>query len=262
MIFLFLNMIRFQRLNMDNSWHIQVGSQSILIDPWLGGVEVDFFKWFNMQWHRTPPLPIEQLPAYDWVVITQKYPDHFHAETLRLLKPKRIIAPKSIRKQLSAVVPDATIHYVEHTNERIELGDVVLQWFHTSRKMDPIYDAMALHDGKEAVMVATHGFDFSKEQHHLLRSLPPVKLLLSPITFYKLPFFLGGVVSPGMKGLQNLLRDTQAEKFVSTHDEDKHAKGLVSRMANVIRYSVEDIFNHQELGSKFINIADYQPQSL
>jgi hypothetical protein len=89
-----------------------------------------------------------------------------------------------------------------------------------------------------------------------------VKLLLSPITFYKLPFFLGGVVSPGMKGLQNLLRDTQAEKFVSTHDEDKHAKGLVSRMANVVRYSVEDIFNHQELGSKFINIADYQPQSL
>lgn len=42
-------MIRFQRLNMDNSWHVQLGDQSLLIDPWFGGVEIDFFKWFNMQ---------------------------------------------------------------------------------------------------------------------------------------------------------------------------------------------------------------------
>lgn len=255
-------MIRFQRLNMDNSWHVQLGDQSLLIDPWFGGVEIDFFKWFNMQWHRTPPVPMDTLPAYDRVIITQKYPDHFHAETLRQLRPNNIIAPKSIRKQLDECLPDATIQYIEHSNQRVQLGNVTLQWFNTSRKMDPIYDALALHDGSETVMIATHGFDFSSAQQQLLQAMPPVKLLLSPVTLYKLPFYLGGVVSPGLKGLENLVRDTKTEKFVSTHDEDKHARGLVSRMAKVVRYTAEDIFNHSELGSKFLNITDYQPHVL
>jgi L-ascorbate metabolism protein UlaG (beta-lactamase superfamily) len=46
-----------QRLNMDNSWRLEFGGKSVLIDPWLMGVEVDYFSWFNTQWHKTAPVP-------------------------------------------------------------------------------------------------------------------------------------------------------------------------------------------------------------
>ena len=36
--------MQLQRLNMDNSWHYATRGQSILIDPWLEGVEVDYFR--------------------------------------------------------------------------------------------------------------------------------------------------------------------------------------------------------------------------
>ena len=83
-------MISIQRLNMDNSFFVEINGWKLLIDPWLEGTEVDFFPWFNTQWHRTPPLPYEELPAYDTVLITQKYPDHYHEKTLKKLNPGQI----------------------------------------------------------------------------------------------------------------------------------------------------------------------------
>ena len=38
-----------QRLNMDNSWFLDLGGCRLLIDPWLEGQEVDYFPWFNTQ---------------------------------------------------------------------------------------------------------------------------------------------------------------------------------------------------------------------
>ncbi len=93
-------MIYFQRLNMDNSFFIEMSGWKILIDPWLEGTEVDYFEWFNMQWHRTPPLPYSDIPDFDTVLITQKYPDHFHIKTLKKLAPKHIIGPKSLENKL------------------------------------------------------------------------------------------------------------------------------------------------------------------
>ena len=93
-------MIQVQRLNMDNSLFLEISGWKVLIDPWLEGTEVDFFGWFNTQWHRTPPLPYEQIPAFDTVLITQKYPDHFHAETLKKLNPGHIIAPGSLKENI------------------------------------------------------------------------------------------------------------------------------------------------------------------
>jgi len=77
--------MKIQRLNMDNSWHINFAGKSFLIDPWLKGVEIDFFSWFNTQWHRTPPIAIADIPDYDLVIITQKYPDHYQSSEITLL---------------------------------------------------------------------------------------------------------------------------------------------------------------------------------
>ena len=92
--------MRLQRLNMDNSWHLEFGNTRVLVDPWLKGAEVDFFSWFNKQSHSTASVSISDVPTYDVVLITQKYPDHFHIETLLELNPKRLVVPKSIYQKV------------------------------------------------------------------------------------------------------------------------------------------------------------------
>ena len=253
-------MIQFQRLNMDNSWLIKISNLSILIDPWFTGAEIDYFKWFNMQWHRHAPIALEEVPHYDWIIITQKFPDHFHAETLSKLNPKNVIAPLSIRKKIQELLPAANIIFVQNDNPSIQLEEATIQWFNSNKKIDPRFDAMAIHNNEESIFVATHGFDFSNEQKNILHSLPKIKLLLSPINYYKLPFFLGGVISPGLKGVERLLKDTGAEKFVSTHDEDKHATGIVNKVVNQLRYNAEDIYKDGFLGPRFLNLTNYEPQ--
>ena len=101
---------------MDNSFILEIGDWKILVDPWLEGTEVDYFGWFNTQWHRTPPMPIEQVPDYDTVLITQKYPDHFNSETLRKLRPDHIIAPKSLNKKLGKILPGSKIDALDSKN--------------------------------------------------------------------------------------------------------------------------------------------------
>jgi hypothetical protein len=255
-------MIRIQRLNMDNSWSLGIGGLGLLIDPWLCGKETDYFSWFNTQWHRYEPVPFNELPAFDWVLITQKYPDHFHPETLLKLRPMRIMAPASLRGRIGSLLPGTEAVFMEKDKPSFDLGGVTVRWLHTDRKIDPIYDAVAIHDDMETVLVASHGFELSRQHLDVLRSLPRISLLLSPVNEYKLPFFLGGSVSPGLRGLEKLLKDSGAERFVSTHDEDKHATGLVSRLAKVIRYSADDIRRNELLGARFLNIPDYKTHML
>lgn len=102
-------MLKIQRLNLDNSWLLEIGESKILIDPWLHGEEVDYFPWFNKQWHRTPPIGYEELPEFDFVLITQKYPDHYHKETLKKINPKNLVVPKSIVKSCQNLLPESKI---------------------------------------------------------------------------------------------------------------------------------------------------------
>ena len=53
---------------------LELAGIRLVIDPWLEGTEVDYFAWFNTQWLRTPPVPYCDVPAFDAVLITQKYP--------------------------------------------------------------------------------------------------------------------------------------------------------------------------------------------
>lgn len=230
-------MIQVQRLNMDNSLFIEISGWKVLIDPWLEGTEIDFFGWFNTQWHRTAPLPYDQIPAFDTVLITQKYPDHFHIETLKKLKPRHIIAPKSLAKKIKNILPDASLNALDSITDQVVVNNVKVTFLPTQRKMDPIYDAFLLDDGKESVFLATHGFQTSEKAMKQIKKASACQLLINPFNFYKLPFFLGGVVSPGMDGVNHLCDVLQPKKVIATHDEDKHAKGLVSKFAKIIRPS-------------------------
>ena len=98
-------MIQLQRLNLDTSLFLEIGGWRVVIDPWLEGTEVDFFSWFNTQWHRTSPIPFHEIPEFDTVLITQKYPDHFHLQTLKKLAHDNIYYDKT-QNCLVSSIPD------------------------------------------------------------------------------------------------------------------------------------------------------------
>ena len=252
-------MIQVQRLNMDNSLFLEIGGWKVLIDPWLEGTEVDYFSWFNTQWHRTTPLPYEQLPDFDSVLITQKYPDHFHAETLKKLNPDHIIAPKSLGKKLRAILPKASLNLMATANNQISTHKVQVTFLPTQRKIDPIYDAFILDDGRESVFLATHGFNAGKNAMEQIRKASPCQLLINPFNYYKLPFFLGGVVSPGLEGVKHLCEILEPRAVIATHDEDKHATGIVSKFARIKRpFGNKSLTDFPWLKDRYLELNNYK----
>jgi L-ascorbate metabolism protein UlaG (beta-lactamase superfamily) len=245
---------------MDNSLFIEIGGWRVLIDPWLEGAEIDFFSWFNTQWHRTPPIPYEQIPTFDTVLITQKYPDHFHEETLKKLAPKQIIAPKSLTKKIKNILPDSTLIALDSIKNQVMINNVQVTFLPTKRKIDPIYDAFILDYGKESVFLATHGFQITEKDLVHIKKASPCQLLINPFNHYKLPVFLGGVVSPGIDGVKHLCDVLHPKKVIATHDEDKHAKGLVSKFAKISRpSSTEALQKLPWLNNRYIELNHYQP---
>lgn len=244
---------------MDNSWFIEFSGWKVLIDPWLEGTEVDFFGWFNTQWHRTAPIPYDQLPAFDTIIITQKYPDHFHRKTLQKLSPKSIVAPKSLEKKLKKLLPSTEIIGLDAVENKVTINNIQVTLLPTKRKIDPIYDAFILDDGKESIFLATHGFQTSDKHIDILKKAAPCQLLLTPFNHYKLPFFLGGVVSPGLEGVEHLCEVLNPKKVIATHDEDKHARGLVSKFAKIIRPSSKDsLLKFPWLSNRYEEITHYE----
>ena len=255
--------IKLQRLNMDNSWCLEFAGQTILIDPWLKGVEIDFFSWFNTQWHKTQPVPPAEVPEFDLVLITQKYPDHYHPETLVELQPKKIIVPQSIEKSVKKVLPKASILTFNQSPKKVMGTDINLHFLPTSRKMDPIYDALLLENGEESILIATHGYTELKEWTQHIQQLPPVSLAFTPFNKYQLPFFLGGTVSPGLDAVKALIQALNPGKIVATHDEDKHAKGIVHKFARITfppdnqKLIQQDIFKN-----RLLEINDYSTYTI
>jgi L-ascorbate metabolism protein UlaG (beta-lactamase superfamily) len=252
--------IEVQRLNMDNSWWVKVNNSSFLIDPWLEGEEIDFFKWFNTQWHRTTPIAYDKIPDFDFVVITQKYPDHFHEVTLRKLNPKKLLVPKSIEKKVKRLLPQSEV--LSFVSSIINVFDSALNFHHipTSRKIDPIYDSMIFENGEESVFISTHGHGLDQRKIERISKLPPVSVLFTPFNFYQLPVVLGGTVSPGLEGVNHLVEVLNPKRVLATHDEDKYAKGLVSRFARIARSpKKEDLISLEWLKDRYLELTTYEP---
>jgi L-ascorbate metabolism protein UlaG (beta-lactamase superfamily) len=247
-----------QRLNMDNSWCIDFAGQTILIDPWLQGVEIDYFPWFNMQWHKTKPVALSEVPDFDMVLITQKYPDHFHPETLIALAPKKLIVPKSIEKKVRQLLPNAEVVVFNTTIQHAFGSDINSHFLPTSRKIDPIYDALLLENGEESVLLATHGYTEIEAWTEFIKTMPPVKLVLTPFNTYQLPFYLGGTVSPGLEAVKNLIHVVNPQCIIATHDEDKHAKGFVHKMAKItFPPNKEALLKDEAFKNRLLQIDDY-----
>ena len=244
---------------MDNSWCLGLGGKRFLIDPWLEGVEVDYFSWFNTQWHRTPPLSYSELPAFDAVLITQKYPDHCHEPTLRRLQPSTVYAPAYLQANLVRILPDAVLHLFDADQPSQSCGSVRIHHLPTRRKIDPIYDAYFFETDHESVMLANHGFCLDDAHRKQLGHEGQCDVLMSCFNLYSLPTLLGGTVSPGLEGLAALMEQTKPQRVIQTHDELKHAKGLVPALARIIPFEASRVQEHAWLAERYLPIDNYEP---
>ena len=242
---------------MDNTWFLQMTEARLIVDPWLEGTEVDYFSWFNTQWHRTPPMSYADVPAFDAVLITQKYPDHFHEKTLLRLQPSTVLAPAFLGSRLMRLLPQATLHLFDQETPSHTIGSVRISHLPTRRRLDPIYDAYFIEDDQESIMVANHGFDLDEDHRNQLGHDASCDVLISPFNRYSLPGFLGGLVSPGLEGLADLVEQTKPRRVVQTHDELKHSKGLVPALARIVAFDPEQVERHAWLQERYLPILDY-----
>jgi hypothetical protein len=66
------------------------------------------------------------------------------------------------------------------------------------------------------------------------------------------------VVSPGLEGVKHLCESIRPKKIIATHDEDKHAKGIVSRLARIKRpSSTQNLLKHSWLANRYLEVNHY-----
>lgn len=251
-------MITLQRLNQDTTWKININGYQLLLDPWLVESEIDGFSWFNEQWHRTAPVPIEALPDVDGIVVSQPFSDHCHEKTIaRLPAHWPIAAVAQARKRLEKTFQNTrNISTIPEYNAGfLALGALQLTQFRTNSFLDQVHNALLIvNPSQENIFYAPHGFVLNSQQLAWLKNYP-IEVLITTVSLYKLPFYLGGTVNLGLSTMLKLADQLQPSHVINTHDEQKIAKGLVPRIAQTI---YPDAFAVKKIQSNFIPIDDYR----
>lgn len=241
---------------MDNSWQIRWEDTSILLDPWLTGSEIDGFSWFNEQWHVKEPVSIEETGANDLVIVSQPYSDHCHAETIRKLAYTSLIAVKPARKRLLKELAPAAPEIIEIPDAKegwLKKGKLEIAKLSPDRWIDPIYHAILIKEDNKAICYAPHGFALNDAQLTVTDQLD-VRLLITTFTHFRLPAILGGVINMGVDGMQKLAAQIRPAQIINTHDEQKHGKGLVMKIAKAEYADIADLSSKD---SRIIHLDSY-----
>ncbi len=238
-----LAVLQLQPLNADTSWWMSWGQTSFVVDPWLVGSQIDGFAWFNKQFHGGDPVAVDHVPDHDWILISQRFSDHCHLETLSALPNKSGLL----------AVPGATRQLRKQTRSRFvqRIGSQRTGWtrFGTLRvlRLTPSFSLSArfnalviANDDNDAVFYSPHGYSLTSSDIEIVRELN-VELLITSCSSYRLPRALGGSVNPGLENTRLLDKALSPHNIVSTHDEQKNATGLVSRLARRTYPSIEEV---------------------
>lgn len=111
--------------------------------------------------------------------------------------------------------------------------------------------------------MATHGFVLQDFQMEIAKRFAPYDLLITPLNLYKLPAVLGGEVSPGIEVIKSLCELIEPKKIVATHDEEKYAKGVVTKFAKVTKAPPKEILSQENFfGESYLEIENYNPVAL
>lgn len=242
-----------QRLNMDSTWLISMGGTRLLVDPWLTGSETDGFRWLNTQWHVQSVVPPEEVPDFDAVLITQPYDDHCHIETLRRLPAGRpIYADRRAAGKIRRKLPGAVLRVLdEGRRSRQQIGNISCYL----SPSDKLYNGCVLQAEGFSMLYLPHGLDMrSKYLQHFPDRADTV--LISAST-YRLPFWLGGMVTKGIKNVQQIQQHFRPSRLFATHDEPKEGVGLVSRMAR--KYYPSESELQAAIGPQARMLANHEP---
>lgn len=250
-------MIELQRLNMDTSWWISWGGTSFIVDPWLIGSEIDGGSWFNEQWHITKPVAIQDIPPYDFILITQSYNDHCHKATIEALENIRLIkaTTKAYNKTKKWDLAENVEELPDFSADNSTSEKLGIYSLHPGNRLDPVYFGVVITLDDEAIVIASHGFKPNADQQAWLSRFS-VKLLITSFSEIQLPGFMGGKVNPGMDNVTQLFNKLHPDHIINTHDEQKTAKGLVMKIARTKYANLDQL--EEPLASKFLRIAGYE----
>jgi len=228
---------------MDSSWALSWAGTTILIDPWLIGSEVDGFSWFNEQWHVTSPVLVDSIGEYQAILISQAYSDHCHQQTLKELQTVPFFATPSASRRLKREMRGREINILPEltSGKWLDQGVLQLAYLNPGRMLDPIYNGIVIRHKDEVVVYFPHGFTLSAKQLKSLRSYKTL-LLITSFSSFKLPVFLVEALNP--------------RRVVHTHDENKHAKGLVTKLAKVAY--PDPLQLEASMGGRFVYVQ-YEP---
>ena len=209
--------MRFTKLNDDSSWLWEIDGIRVLVDPWFTESQIDLFPWFSEQYHINEQPEVDQIPKPDFIFISHPFTDHCNKETLlKFSNDIPVVANAHVLKK---------INKWGHFQNLVPLleSPISIDELKPKSKLDLVHSAFLLKSSQGNVLYAPHGTN--------IKLLPEVKILITTVSKYELPFWLGGTVNLGYeKALENLKR-CKADWLLCTHDEQKRGKGLVEHLA-------------------------------
>ena len=228
-------------LNGDASWLLTVGSVRIAIDPWLIGSEIDCCASFNTQQHAAPCASPAAIGPMTAVIITQKFSDHCHEDTLLALEGSFVVfaVPSAIARAR------ACLGY-ERVRPLDALAQALQGWRATHVAppfFEPTHGGVLLESPAGSVLIAPHGLRATTLS--LLRSrLSSVQrplTVLATTAYYALPWWLGGTVNLGLANAVAVCSAVQADIFHRSHSEKKIARGCVPNLATTCYATDEQV---------------------
>jgi L-ascorbate metabolism protein UlaG (beta-lactamase superfamily) len=210
--------MKITKLNADSSWLWEINGLKILVDPWFSESQVDFHPRFSTQYHLDKQPEVFELPRPDFIFISHPFTDHCDQETLvKLSSEIPVICLSVIQRK---------IQKWKHFKQFISLSNAPFQIEKISKTgfLDLVHHAYLISDGISSMCYAPHGTRKIVQDKE-------ASVLLTTVTTYELPFYLGGTVNLGLNKALQLAEQLNVKTVISTHDEQKRQAGMVARLS-------------------------------
>jgi L-ascorbate metabolism protein UlaG (beta-lactamase superfamily) len=210
--------MKITKLNADSSWLWEINGLNVLVDPWFSESQVDFHPRFSTQYHLERQPEISDIPRPDFIFISHPFTDHCDRETL---------------VQLSMEIPVICLPVIQrkmqkwkHFNQFLSLHEApfLLEKISKTGFLDLVHHAYLISDGVSSMCYAPHGT-------RKICDAKAADILLTTVTTYELPFYLGGTVNLGLNKALQLAESLKVKTIISTHDEQKRQAGIVAQLS-------------------------------
>lgn len=250
--------VTLRHLNDDTSWLLTYGQFHILIDPWFSGPQTDYFRYFSTQEHASPSS-IQDINrdlgvSIDAVIISHEFTDHCHEQTLLSLSPATPVfattnAAKLIRRWnhfdhvfdipiLDGRPDQFTLRALTNGRtpssmpETISVGYIpekkflALPSLHGATCISLLADTLSHW---HSLLYIPHGCEPTSIRQWLTKqSNVTICALMQGFDRVANPIWLGGELNYGCSHAAQLAVSVKAKHWISTHDENKIGRGLVS----------------------------------